>query len=337
MSKVELWGTFAVADHRRKRPFVAEVLMYDRLIVPQPASPEEEPPLPGEPNEVRRWSRRGWKPHKLGIILDYLGDLAIPVTWTRAMREDWQRRVGKARADRRARARLEVANVAREAIDGSALTRAGLNAVASGHLYNAEFRRRAALVKPTEPNSSVETVVAYGSREDLNMQLPIRKAGEKNSQEPPSYGIFEWQFFMPENEDPSERGDISTLIQAAELARRSDFREMRQHFHGFLRNMHQGQVPSADAKKQMQKLLSEYQAILESQWQHKVARYATKIAPILAPIADLKVPGLGVILGIAAKGAALHVEENLRPPLVDPRLLPAAMVHTVRRFFEATR
>jgi len=32
----ELWGTFAVDDHLRPRAFVAETVLFDRLIVPQP-------------------------------------------------------------------------------------------------------------------------------------------------------------------------------------------------------------------------------------------------------------------------------------------------------------
>src|SRR6476620_877169 len=34
----QLWGTFSVADHLRRTPFVADVLLFDRLIVPVPIS-----------------------------------------------------------------------------------------------------------------------------------------------------------------------------------------------------------------------------------------------------------------------------------------------------------
>src|SRR6478752_4999299 len=39
----QLWGTFSVADHLRRTPFVADVLLFDRLIVPVPISS-----MPGE-------------------------------------------------------------------------------------------------------------------------------------------------------------------------------------------------------------------------------------------------------------------------------------------------
>ena len=49
--KTEIWGTFSVKDHLRRRPFVAEVLLYDRLMIPRPPTPQEERPEPGKENE----------------------------------------------------------------------------------------------------------------------------------------------------------------------------------------------------------------------------------------------------------------------------------------------
>lgn len=46
----ERWGTFSVKDHQRKRAFVAETLLYDRLIIPYPPNPEER----------KRWSEQKW-------------------------------------------------------------------------------------------------------------------------------------------------------------------------------------------------------------------------------------------------------------------------------------
>ncbi len=48
MGDVSLWGTFSVVDHLRRRPFVADVLLYDRLVVPVPDGDEE----------VKRWRDR---------------------------------------------------------------------------------------------------------------------------------------------------------------------------------------------------------------------------------------------------------------------------------------
>ena len=38
-AKYELWGTFSVMDHLREGAFLAEVIMYDRLLIPVPPNP----------------------------------------------------------------------------------------------------------------------------------------------------------------------------------------------------------------------------------------------------------------------------------------------------------
>ena len=37
----ELWGTFSVRDHLRRRAFIADVLLYDRLVIPYPPDDEQ--------------------------------------------------------------------------------------------------------------------------------------------------------------------------------------------------------------------------------------------------------------------------------------------------------
>lgn len=67
--EVETWGTYSVRDHSRSRAFVADVLLYDRLMIPYP--PNEA--------EVERWKTSGWDPDRLKTCLQTLGDLAVPV------------------------------------------------------------------------------------------------------------------------------------------------------------------------------------------------------------------------------------------------------------------
>ena len=50
----ETWGTFSVADHLEEKAFVADVLLYDRLVLPVPDSKERE-----------RWETLGRQPEVL--------------------------------------------------------------------------------------------------------------------------------------------------------------------------------------------------------------------------------------------------------------------------------
>jgi len=56
------WGTFSVRDHVGPQPFAADVLMYERLILPYPADAEER----------SNWAKSGWEPDRLDAILDLL-------------------------------------------------------------------------------------------------------------------------------------------------------------------------------------------------------------------------------------------------------------------------
>ena len=54
MSK-QVWGTFSVKDHCDPNAFVAEVMLYDRLVIPVPPDAEER----------ERWEKSGWQPDRL--------------------------------------------------------------------------------------------------------------------------------------------------------------------------------------------------------------------------------------------------------------------------------
>src|SRR6266568_999275 len=116
--RTELWGTFSVKDHVRPRAFVAEVLLYDRLVIPRPPTREEEQRLPGEADQSVRWGANGWKPGRLRDLLDILGEheLAIELPWGDQARRDWQKlydgkdpqEIGAKRAETWEMARYEV-------------------------------------------------------------------------------------------------------------------------------------------------------------------------------------------------------------------------------------
>ena len=47
----QLWGTYSVADHCNAYPFVADLVLYDRLVVPVPPG--------GDKMEWERWRDKG--------------------------------------------------------------------------------------------------------------------------------------------------------------------------------------------------------------------------------------------------------------------------------------
>src|SRR6478672_430120 len=67
---IELWGTFSVRDHLVERAFIADVLLYDRLVIP--TRPD------GTPGD--EWPA-AWKSAKQRTLLGDLAELAISVPW----------------------------------------------------------------------------------------------------------------------------------------------------------------------------------------------------------------------------------------------------------------
>jgi hypothetical protein len=79
----ELSGTFAVDDHLRQRAFVAETVLFDRLIVPRPPPDDEE--------QYAEWVAAGWRPKELEEKLAALEDLAIGVPHGRSAADGGKR------------------------------------------------------------------------------------------------------------------------------------------------------------------------------------------------------------------------------------------------------
>jgi hypothetical protein len=81
----EVWGTYSVRDHLREHPWAADVLLYDRLVIPVPPDPDD----PWDPGEWARWEENKWQPERQRELLTVLGERAYPVPWRQNLRDQW--------------------------------------------------------------------------------------------------------------------------------------------------------------------------------------------------------------------------------------------------------
>jgi len=79
----QVWGTFSVKDHCDLRAFVAEVMLYDRLVIP----------VPPNATERARWEDLGWDPARLEKALEILGGRAFAVSWDELRQASWKNRL----------------------------------------------------------------------------------------------------------------------------------------------------------------------------------------------------------------------------------------------------
>ncbi len=314
--KVQQWGTYSVRDHRRTRPFVADVLLFDKLIIPRPATEQElhfEAKDKPAPDQMQRWRNEDWDPDTQRKLLDILGefDLAIELPWGGRAQYDWKRvyddPAAELQCDRSelTRSIQDQIEMAKSGIPEEAayLGTAGLLALYVANKMSNDVARKL-FNRAKTPGVPVETVIAYGSYAEFQSDHSV-----------------------------GDKSDAELLRQAAQLASRPDFCETRQYFHGWLKQMYEGGVDRQDAYEDMLKMLSEYKNIVKKSGLATSARYAAKVAQILAPIAGLAGHGLGVGVGVAVSGAAMAVERLIPMPQVPERLRSAAVLHDARKFF----
>jgi len=76
---IERWGSLSVADHNDVRSLIANVLLYDRLVLPMCTAGDDR-------DERAYWIEKGWDPDAQRTRREQLGDLAIECAWDAARR-----------------------------------------------------------------------------------------------------------------------------------------------------------------------------------------------------------------------------------------------------------
>src|SRR5712691_4426494 len=80
--RLQRWAAFSVRAHRDLASLAADILLYDRIILPVP---EDDP-------EYDRWVRKQWNPADIAKRVVQSAGRIIPVPWTAQLRAEWQNR-----------------------------------------------------------------------------------------------------------------------------------------------------------------------------------------------------------------------------------------------------
>ncbi|HEX2011736.1 MAG TPA: hypothetical protein VJN44_12440, partial [Roseateles sp.] len=90
---IERWGSLSVADHIDAGALAANVLLYDRLVLPVMSSQPDR-------DEQAYWERQGWNPELQRRRLEQLEELAVCRPWNAARRARFRDRLSQLRAER---------------------------------------------------------------------------------------------------------------------------------------------------------------------------------------------------------------------------------------------
>jgi hypothetical protein len=223
----ERWGTFSVSDHQRPRAFVAEVLLYDRLIIP----------FPPDKKERDRWEGNKWKPDLQEKKLKILGDSAVRVPWDENKQQIFENAFTTTRA-----ASFDIKHIVKKP-DGYEMTR---------KLLTKEF-----LPELPYGVSKVWAVTAFPSL------VKYQKASK--NQQTPQYEeelamVLSNRFLIPE--DPG-KSDDELLKKAVQLSKREDFKENRIKFYKWQEDIIEQGITDKKAIEEMEQYLQKYNEVVK--------------------------------------------------------------------------
>jgi hypothetical protein len=320
---VQVWGTFSVTDHLAERPFVADVLLYDRLVVPVPTGEDRE-----------RWEQQGREPQKLETLLGILGgDLARAVPWGGVHRAAFEER-WRASREAESEQRFAMANavqfddgIIRAALEHGVpenpmhVTRLILFGEGSKQMDREFFAEH--------PDVAVESVAAFPEYVRFDRQDETAPGARPAPAPATPSAILGWEFLVPKDD---RRSDEDLLANAADLARTESFRRTRAEFHEARRALFaQGGVPQT-LQSDLERRLDSYRDECAKAQTRTGARYAFWVASTVTAAGALVFPPLA-IAGVIAGGAGFLVDQLLPAGEHDAYSRPAALVHDARRHF----
>lgn len=283
----ELWGTFSVADHLRPRPFVADVLVYNRLLIPVPTD-----------DDIDRWDQLGWQPHRQRTILDILRDSdqdrVEEIRWDAELREEFTLRNAHVRAGLAAEAAREVADIqCRRFADPDAPPQGITRKV----LADRRSEQRDHSIVRGVPLSPVDIVAAYESLDEFSTDTGAVETAEVHASPDDLLGGFVWPFAVPEE---SERSDLDLLKRAVEYVHQPQVEGYRQAFHRWRgRVVRQGKSPR-EAAIELQEAIDSYENWVNDNRRRVVARSACFVVAVGLGVAGALMDAFG--LGTAGAG-----------------------------------
>jgi hypothetical protein len=241
----EVWGTFAVNDHCVPRAFVADVMLYDRLVIPVP---------PDNPNEddKKLWAK--WDVNRQTELLQVLGDRARLVKWDQRRRQAWKTRFEAAKA-------------------------------AAGETSPDAFRMtRMEMTSGLPPTvTAVESVSSYQSYDELRDGLKIRETEQGINLQPGAVTAVLGREFLVIDEP--KLTDKEVLKEAVALSSDSTYRRKRAAYWRWQREFLNYEVFTDEnalraAAEEMQELIEEQNRAIKVQKIRTVARYVFLVGSV---------------------------------------------------------
>jgi hypothetical protein len=315
----QVWAGFSVRDHCVARAYVAEVLLYDRLVIPvPPPSDPKDPASPWDPRAVEYWTCANWDPDKLRRLLRLLRrpehDRVTIVSWDKRMRERWKQKMRTTEAvlgEHGANLAYVITGSAAMDSIGAAAGHGEFRAVTGYASAAARFTRDASKDGiPVAPLEAVEPV-------DVRHQELALRIGAR--------------FLVP---DTPGRPDEYVLEQALEVSGTPEFAQKRREFYAWLDGLPIDRLSEETVLAQAEAALEEWNSLVRqasSRTRTKFVFFAVKLLPAVAELVGAlhglppgTLPGTSFALDVASCAMETRGEPQRPGPAASPAALIAA-------------
>jgi hypothetical protein len=306
------WAAFSVRAHLDLASLAADILLYDRIILPVP---EDDP-------ERERWIRKQWNPDDIALRIVQSAGHIIPVPWTAQLRAEWQTRWDQLR-----KLGEEVAY--------------GLTGVVYAS-YPPAWETIAAGLQPDEmPERKPAILAGYQSPEEAKVELGLVPAETlQGSQSKPSETMpggrpvdlvvalrINRMVHEPDIEDSQE-----AFLTAVQLAEDERFQRARRSLFDWEDKLYVDGWSPEEVEKELPGLEEEYRDAVRAQIQQTRRRWIATLLPKVAGWAitasghpHLKEPVSKSLEFVAVRFVAMN---SMQVP--DPEAHPGAALHIIR-------
>ena len=323
----DLWGTLSVIDHKRPHAFVAELGLFDALVVPVPPSGAD----------AQAWSAENWNGALQAELLDAIPDHKLRrVPWDATQRGRWAQRreaalatldVGMIREQRRQ------AVAAGRSVDDFNNSASALSRYLLQDYINAEKDR--ALVTGM-PDYAVTVIPAYDGPRAFVAAQQDEEGAAAQAEQPRQARLlqaFQWEFFAPSNEDrPGQALSHRQLIEATlALEALPEVREHRRAFRAWTGEQAMRGTEPGEALEKMEEMLDRYARAVKGTGISVTTRRACGVVEVGSAAAAVWQPWFGVIGPVMQ---FLGAKEWFDVPAEVPEdVRPAALLHGMRSAF----
>ncbi len=247
------WAAFSVKAHRDLGSLAADILLYDRIILPVPENDEE----------YDRWVLADWAPDKLAPLVVQAAGHIIAVPWTAQLQQEW-----KTRWD------------AMKALDEEVSY--GMTGVIYAS-YPPAWQEISASLQPGEqPGRKPSLMAGFQSPAEARAELGLGSAEvARKETEPGGRGVdrvvalnVRRMVYEPDISDPEER-----FFAAVSLAENTRFNEARRNLFDWEDALYADGWTPEEVEKELPGLEEAYRDAVREANEHMVVRAVTTLLP----------------------------------------------------------